>query len=253
MFSYNELRQKEYFDSLALKRKSDGCINNSQKFIIDDVLAVIESQPQHKKIIEIGCGDGSSGFTEHFVRHGLDVTFLDISHEAVNNLKNHLENLGLQGFHPLAGTLKEVKDKLLGQTFDIVFFGDTLHHLTEDETVDLCKEISSVMHNESAIVGYEPNGLYPFWRLMPLYNKDFIWSVEHNITHCTRRGFIRKFTSARLALKKYTFHRIVPLFLINRWIVFGKVNSFLVKIPLLNYLSAYAILVAGKFPSDLTK
>ncbi len=244
----NESNQKEYFDELAQRRRQEeGNLKSSKsQYIEEDVYTLMMKLPKVQKILEIGCGDGEGGgFTEYFVAKGLEVTFLDISSESVRRLTEKLERSGYKGFVPLSGTFKDVAPKLSGKKYDVVFFGDTLHHLTEYETISLLQEIIPFMHRDSKIVAFEPNGNWPFWRIMPKFNKEFIWEVEKNITHCTRKGFVRKFSAVRMDLEEYSYYRIVPLFFMNKWKIFRVINKQLVRAPIFRHLSAYTILVAG--------
>ncbi len=244
----NEIKQREYFDGLAQQRRQEanGAVLLKNRYIEEQVYRSIIELPKSQRILEIGCGDGEGGgFTEYFVEMGLDVTFMDISSESVDRLTERLKSLGYKGFTPLSGTFKTVAPRLSGVKFDVVFFGDTLHHLTESETVSLLEDVIPFMHRDSKILAFEPNGYWPFWRIMPSLNKEFIWEVEKNIVHCTRNGFKRKFSAAGMNLEKYTYQRIVPLFLTDRSAVFRAINDILVKIPLLRLLSAYSILIAG--------
>ena len=248
----NEINQKKYFDDLAIRRQEVVNLNrNKSLYIEEDVYTCIMKYPKTQKILEIGCGDGEGGgFTEYFVARGLEVAFLDISSESVSRLAEKLEKSGYKGFMPLSGTFKDVAPKLSGEKYDLVFFGDTLHHLTECETISLIEEIIPFMHKHTKIVAFEPNGNWPFWRIMPRFNKDFIWEVEKNIVHCTRSGFARKFSAVGMNLEDYSYYRIVPLFLMNKWKFFRAINKQIVRIPLLRLLSAYTILV-GSLSEDL--
>lgn len=249
--SNNELKQRDYFDNLAQQRKQEASALGKSKtrYIEEAVYRSLVSLPKWQKLLEIGCGDGEGGgFTEYFVSKGLNVTFMDISSESVNRLTEKLEKSGYAGFRPLSGTFRDVAPKLSGESFDVIFFGDTLHHFTEKETEALIKDLVPFMHRDTKIVAFEPNGHWPFWRIMPRFNKEFIWEVEKNITHCTRSGFKKKFSAAGMNLERYTYQRIVPLFLTDRSAFFRLVNKLLVRIPFLRLLSAYSILVAG--PND---
>ncbi len=247
--SDNERLQREYFDDLALRRGQDKPLLRSRRRILEDVRVAIDALPCSRTLLEIGCGDGSSGFTEHFIAGGREVTFLDISREAVQRLVGRLEAAGLAGFRALSGTLQEVRPALQGQRFDVIFFGDTLHHLTREETVALFLELTAFMHADSRLVAFEPNGLYPLWRAMPLVNREFHWAVEKNIGHCTRRGFRQKLEAAGLRLESYRYQRLVPLGLIDRHPFFEALDDILVRLYPVNLFCPYTILVAGRQPT----
>lgn len=244
--SDNELKQRDYFDGLVQRRRQTAIASGGSKrqYIEEDVYRSLISLPKWQKILEIGCGDGDGGgFTEYFVSKGLDVTFMDISSESVSHLVEKLEKAGYSGFRPFSGTFADVAPKLNGETFDVIFFGDTLHHLTEKESVSLFEDLIPFMRRDTKIVAFEPNGHWPFWRIMPSFNREFIWEVEKNIVHCTRSGFKQKFSAAGMYLERYTYQRIVPLFLMDRGAMFRALNKVLTKIPMLRLLSSYTIVV----------
>jgi 2-polyprenyl-3-methyl-5-hydroxy-6-metoxy-1,4-benzoquinol methylase len=245
-FSENEKKQRLYFDNLAHTRRQER--NNSAGikdwYIEEDVYRHIQGLKKAQTVIDIGCGDGeANGFTEFFASKGMHVTFVDISSVSVNSLASRLADLGYENYRPIAGKFKDLTEVIKGETFDIIFFGDTLHHLTEEETADLFRDLLPFMHADSKIVAFEPNGYWPFWRIMPYFNKEFIWEVEKNIVHCTKSGFKRKFKNTGVKLENYIYYRIVPLLLMKNNFIFKKINDFLVKIPILRMLSSYSIVI----------
>jgi cyclopropane fatty-acyl-phospholipid synthase-like methyltransferase len=246
LLSDNERRQRDYFDELALRREQAQPMRRSRQRNLEGVYSTIAGLPRNSTLLEIGCGDGSSGFTEYFISKSLKVTFLDISREAVQRLIRRLEAAGLQGYWALSGTLQEVRTELEGQQFDVIFFGDTLHHLTREETISLFKELRAFMHPESKLVAFEPNGRYPFWQAMPLINKEFNWELEKNIRHCTQRGFCEKCEAAGLRLETYRYQRFVPLCLIDKFRIFEVLDDALVRLYPIRLLSPYTVLVAGR-------
>ncbi len=248
MPSKNEVLQRDYFDHLARQRTETANAVKSRDVIFSDVDAVLDSLPRSHSILEIGCGDGTSGFTEHFLSQGHRVSFLDVSSEAVRKLANRLSLAGYKDFRPLSGTFIEVSPALRNETFDVIFFGDTLHHLTEQETTSLARDIQPFMRSHSKVVGFEPNGHWPLWRVMPYFNKEYVWEMEKNVRHCTYGGFVRKFGKTGLKLERYIYQRIVPLPLMDLGQAFVVLNRLLTNTPVVRLLSSYTIVVAGLRP-----
>ena len=94
------------------------------------------------------------------------------------------------------------------------------------------------------IIGIEPNGKCPIWRLMPFYNKEFKWEIEKNIQYCTRDDFEKKFNDSGFKLIEYNYVRFLPLFLVTNFTFFKKIDDILIKLPFIKKYSQYTLLIA---------
>ncbi len=110
----------------------------------------------------------------------------------------------------------------------------------------MLRELAPFMHANTKIVGFEPNGNWPLWRIMPYFNREYIWEVERNVLHCTPSGFKRKFGASGLKVDDYIYQRIVPLTLMDFGRPFVLLNKVLVKVPGVQLLSSYTIVVASR-------
>jgi SAM-dependent methyltransferase len=79
---------------------------------------------ENKKILDLGCGDGSTSL--FFAERGADVTAIDISSVAIDNLKDFIKGNNIENVSPITASAFDIAD--LGK-FDFVFGSMILHHL----------------------------------------------------------------------------------------------------------------------------
>ncbi len=238
----NQVLQSVYFDKLALNHPAD-TINATPAYNKQAVLQCILSQPlKGNTLLDFGCGDGVNGYTEFFLENNFEVTFTDISTQAVSLLESRLSRFDKSQYHAISGPIENNLPKLTGKTFDIVFFGDTFHHLTFAETLAILNILKQYMHEQSHIIAIEPNGHYPLWRWMHMYNKDFVWEVEKNIRFCTPKHFADKFRQSGLKLDTYRYQRFLPLFMVEHSHVCRAIDQWFTTCPLINRLSPYSLI-----------
>lgn len=242
----NPERQKEYFDSYTdLNYLGENLTPIFNKEILREYLSDL---PRDTKILDFGCGNGKYGYTEYISELGYDISFTDISEKSVRSLANRMRLFDKKfslGFH---GDIGEVVEKLGANSYDIIFFGDVFHHLTYQDTQYVLDKLKTIIKSDGApkgkIIAIEPNGKCPIWKLMPLYNKEFIWEIEKNIQHCTKKDFIYKFSKSGYRLVEYRYIRFLPIYLVQNYKSFRALDDFLKKIPYLKTFSQYALIVA---------
>ena len=242
----NKEIQEKYFDSYTDENYFGE--NLTPIFNKKVVSKYLEKFDKNTKILDFGCGNGKYGFTEHIINLGFNVSFTDISAKSVNALKRRLEHLNLNFDLVEHGEIGLVCEKIEKEYFDVIFFGDVFHHLTYDETKAILSSLKKILKNneekKGKIIGIEPNGKCPIWRVMPLYNKDFKWEIEKNIQFCTRDDFKKKFNDSGFELIEYKYIRFLPIFLVTNFNFFKKIDNILTKLPVIKNYSQYTLLVA---------
>jgi ubiquinone/menaquinone biosynthesis C-methylase UbiE len=98
-----------------------------------------------KKILEIGCGNGSLTF--HLYMKGALVIGTDISEDFIENAKERFPNIPEENFIVMGGDVLNFPDN----TFDYVFSFDVLEHIKD--TDEHLQEVKRVL---------KPNGIYGF-------------------------------------------------------------------------------------------
>lgn len=217
----------------------------------------LERFDKNIRILDFGCGNGKYGFTEHLIKLGFNVSFTDISANSVNALKKRLERLSLNYDLAEYGDISLVSKKIDKEYFDIIFFGDVFHHLTIEDTQIVLLSLKKILKNskniKGKIIGIEPNGKCPIWRLMPLYNKDFKWEIEKNIQFCTKQNFEIKFKNSGFKLIEYQYVRFLPIFLVTNFKLFKKIDDILIRLPIIRNYSQYTLLIAEPEWKDSNK
>lgn len=239
----NKAIQESYFDSYT-DNNYDGP-NLTPNFNKEVVVKYLADLKAGSTILDFGCGNGKYGYTENLIENNFKVSFIDISTKSVNSLLNRLNKRNLPFDQLYAGDIANLARKMPENYFDVIFFGDVFHHLTFEETQSILTILKPMLKKDlGVILAIEPNGTCPIWRLMPFYNREFIWEVEKNIKYCTQKHFNSKFKSSGYILEKYIFVRILPIFLIEHFNFFKSLNRLIVGVPILKKLSQYTLIVA---------
>ncbi|OIN02473.1 hypothetical protein A9235_01950 [Polynucleobacter sp. MWH-Tro8-2-5-gr] len=242
----NKKIQERYFDSYT---DEDYFGKNLTPIFNKNILSnYLERFNKNTKILDFGCGNGKYGFTEHLINLGFNVSFTDISANSVNALKKRLKYLGLKFDISEFGDISLVSQKIDKNYFDVIFFGDVFHHLTYEDTKTILLSLKKIIKNsddiKGKIIGIEPNGKCPIWRLMPIYNKEFKWEIEKNIKYCTRADFEKKFSDSGFKLIEYKYIRFLPISLVTNFNIFKKIDNIITSFPIIKNYSQYTLLVA---------
>lgn len=133
-------------NSIGSKNHSDYRLDYFRKTLIPWIDSV--KRLQGLRILEIGCGTGSS--TVAFAEQGAMVTAIDIDEPILSTAKERCQNKGLEVEFILLNAA-EIKQNLANKTFDLVIFMASLEHMTFEERI------------QSLRSGYEilpPKGLF---------------------------------------------------------------------------------------------
>ncbi|MDQ6757659.1 MAG: class I SAM-dependent methyltransferase [Bacteroidota bacterium] len=167
---------------------------------------------EHLKILDVGCGDGT---TEIFINKYFSewkITAIDISEKSIEEAGNKNINCVFQVYDGKSIPFED-------ESFDIVFMAGVLHHVDFSLHNDLIKQIKRVLKNEGRLYLFEHNPFNPLTKhlvktcefdtdaklLKSSYTKgllkknDFKIDKKEFIIFFPRKGILSKF----IFLEKY--------------------------------------------------
>ena len=109
---------------------------------------------QEKKILEFGCGNGF--FSEKLLLLNAQLSFIDISSVAIQNLKNWIKKTGYKADYFV---MDAEKTGFHSDTFDVIFGCGIIHHL---DISNAYSEISRLLRKNGHAIFLEPLGHNPF-------------------------------------------------------------------------------------------
>lgn len=163
----NKQAELEYYREYARNLVGDGDDFSEENYaMIFDRFGAREGG--RKLLLDAGCGSGIYG--KRLARRGYQVTGVDLSEEmvAIANTRNPSS-----GFQAVPGDL-ENKTLFPENKFDVVFFGQMLHHFP-----DISKVIAATAHwlkPEGQMMILEPNGSNPVNRLSKGIGRLFMFN-----------------------------------------------------------------------------
>jgi S-adenosylmethionine-dependent methyltransferase len=185
MTQIEEILLDTYFNDakeITIDDKEDHIKNRifvSRTKIIPWVMKNLELK--NKKLLEVGCGTGSSSIT--MAEQGAKVTGIDVDIPSIKAARLRANLLGLKiKFLELSGT--EINK--LNESFDIIMYYATLEHMTVEERIESLQQAYSLLSEDGYLIVVEsPNRLWiedthtselPFFQWLPddlayLYSK----------------------------------------------------------------------------------
>ena len=182
------ISQEQWFDTISVRRPDSISTENTfdNNWLTKSIQGLGKINEFNNTILEVGCGDGSSGLAREIINQGYNYIGIDISNQSIDRMKKYLANCGDKA-HLATGTVGQNTTLIQNLEPQIVVFSQTLHHIEEQDFFEVVKSLSKLIKKPSAVVVLEPNPYYPLWRFMGLYNKDFRWSQERGISRCTKK------------------------------------------------------------------
>ena len=203
--------------------------------IIEPLLADL---PAGSRILE--CGAGGGLYTIHMLRRGYHVTAVDISAEALAANYGVAERQGLaRNLETVHGRFEHVAGQVTGPIDAAVFF-KTLHHFPDLASIRKGIEAGyDAVRPGGILIGLEPNGQCPFWRLgillAWLYRRgpEDLWTLEKNLTLITEPNLSTIFRQLPGARWQIDWQYPIPARLAHLApSLFGPINRLLTATPL---------------------
>ena len=236
-----QISQEQWFDEIAIRRPDAASTVNSfdNGWIMQSINELAQSNEFNNTILEVGCGDGSSGLAHEIINVGYEYVGIDISSQCIDRLKKRLNNRGNKIFLA-AGTVDQNSALIQKLKPQIAIFSQTIHHIQEEEMIKIIRSLSRLLAKPCAVIVLEPNPFYPLWRIMGFYNKDFRWSLERGITRCSRKTIAAAFKANGFTLEKHLYTRLLPLRIME---IAKMKKDVLARVPILKNISQYQLFI----------
>ncbi len=235
------LSQEDWFDEISLRRPNNEASTNpfENSWILQTIEELAPSMKQNITVLEVGCGDGSSGTAQEIINSGFGYVGLDISKQSIHRLSKSL-NQDSEKVWLVTGTVDENFQEIESYKPSIAVICQTLHHIEEAEISSIIRSLRKLLSDSAAVIVYEPSPFYPLWRIMGFYNKDFRWSHERGISRCSKKRIAAAFTANGFYLEKHLYTRLLPL----RIMELAKMKKdFLTRVPIIKKISQYQLFV----------
>jgi 2-polyprenyl-3-methyl-5-hydroxy-6-metoxy-1,4-benzoquinol methylase len=233
--------QEQWFDTISARRPDSISTENifDNGWLISSIEGLSQSNEFNNTILEVGCGDGSSGLARALIRSGYNFIGLDISNQSIDHMRKHLSDCE-DNAYLATGSVDQNSALIQKLAPQIAIFCQTIHHIQEEELLKIIRSLSKLLTKPGAVIVLEPNPFYPLWRVMGFYNKDFRWSHEHGISRCSKKRIAAAFTANGFTLEKHLYTRMLPL----RIMELAKIKKdLLARIPIIKHVSQYQLFI----------
>ena len=122
-------------------------------------------------LLEYGCGTGSN--SQEWIKHGANLTGIDISHEGIQKAKAKLHNCGEKAHFYVMNAEKTNFDS---EYVDVIVGSAILHHLDLNRTY---AELSRILNSDGRAVFLEPLGKNPIINLYRKFTPSLRTKNEH--------------------------------------------------------------------------
>jgi tellurite methyltransferase len=130
--------EKRFFEEKVFSKEDFKFTFQKDEELIEDILKYKKSG----KILDLGCGEAGTSLT--FAEKGFEVTCMDISKTAINNIKKEAEKRGIK-INALVGDIETFEIK---ENYDIIICVGVLHFLPKINALRLIEKIKAKTNKE---------------------------------------------------------------------------------------------------------
>jgi len=202
----NKTAQRNYYNKAFGKKHTwnEPNFSDDTKYFVERFLDMVVSSGT-KKILEIGCGNGFLTF--FLLKRSANITAVDISGKAIENMRNQFS--GEIGQGKLKVECADILEFLESteERYDVIIGSGIIHHIEKKDWNNLFQSARESLAPDGIFAcGPEPNagGLYAFvWPFAKffyrLFGMDYNWEVEKGTFDMIPKNL-------KLALRKAGFH-----------------------------------------------
>lgn len=180
---HDEWAESEFTKSIDVRAANEACTSPEMRYIrarLGDL--------KGKRLLDVGCGLGEASV--YFALEGAEVTSLDISQGMLDSTSRLAASNGVTVRRHKASA----EDTMLprGETFDVIYAGNLLHHVNITATIQLLKPH---LAPDGVFVSWDPIAYNPVINVYRTLATSVRTPDEHPLRWSDIRGFKREFSS----------------------------------------------------------
>ena len=162
------ISQEQWFDTISVRRPDSISTENTfdNNWLTKSIQGLGKINEFNNTILEVGCGDGSSGLAREIINEGYNYIGIDISNQSIDRMKKYLANCGDKA-HLATGTVGQNTTLIQNLEPQIVVFSQTLHHIEEQDFFEVVKSLSKLIKNPLQLL---------FWSRIPTTHFGDSWA-----------------------------------------------------------------------------
>jgi SAM-dependent methyltransferase len=201
------------------------------------------------RVLSVGCGDGRREIA--VARHVGHIVGIDLSPVAIEQARRRATAVGAHNVQFRVADARQIDDSG-GETFDAVWCPGVLHHLPDDQIVQLLAAVRSLLMPTGRLITMDPNAHRAVNLFKPLFRRDyakFHSDGERELDPGAVAAMIEaaglavvdiRFTDAFISPLAWLFPRL-PAPLASR---LARLDELLVNVPIIQRLSSGFAVIA---------